>query len=230
VTPPYRINRGTVGGPNGMHSRKLLIFDFDGTIADTPIYLVTIMNKLAERYGYKTVEPHEHEILRGMSARQVARHLNISFFKLPLLVRRFRQEVRREIDALQPVRGMIALITRLRQKGYNMAIVSSNTEENISRFLRNNYLDVFKYIHCDRRTARKDRALATFLRRHGIPSHDAVYIGDEHRDIVACRKVGIPIIAVTWGFNSPSYLMQGDPDYIVTSPEELLSTVERVAG
>ena len=68
----------------------------------------------------------------------------------------------------------------------------------------------------------KDRAIKELLSQQALAPDEMIYIGDEMRDVDACRKVGMKIIAVCWGFNSKAALERKSPDYLVESPEELL--------
>lgn len=55
-----------------------LIFDFDGTIADTfPVYL-KVMRDIHKEYNFKYIEDDEIELYRGMTAQEVLKHLGIS--------------------------------------------------------------------------------------------------------------------------------------------------------
>ncbi|MBC8014963.1 MAG: hypothetical protein H7X79_04380, partial [Sporomusaceae bacterium] len=52
-----------------------------------------------------------------------------------------------------------------------------------------------------------------------------IYIGDEVRDVISCKKVSIKVIAVTWGYDSLDYLLENKPDFIANKPEEILNIV-----
>jgi len=67
----------------------------------------------------------------------------------------------------------------------------------------------------------KDKAIIELLDQQGLKPHDTIYIGDEMGDIEACRKVGLKIISVCWGFNTKASLERENPDYLVDSPENL---------
>ena len=50
-----------------------------------------------------------------------------------------------------------------------------------------------------------------------------LYIGDELRDVKASQKAGVPIAAVTWGFNSRQSLAAAKPDYLFDRPADFLT-------
>ena len=66
---------------------ELVIFDFDGTLADSAAWMMRAVNPMARRYGFKTVTNEEIEMLRGRSTREVIRYLGVSPWKLPLIAR-----------------------------------------------------------------------------------------------------------------------------------------------
>ncbi len=59
-----------------------------------------------------------------------------------------------------------------------------------------------------------------------INLNDVVYIGDEHRDIEACKKAQIRIISVTWGIDPLTLLKKANPDYIVETPGDLVKVIQ----
>ena len=71
---------------------KLVIFDFDGTLADTFPWFTAVLNDVAARYRFRRVEAHEVDGLRGYSARQLLDHLGIKPWKLPFIARHMRRE------------------------------------------------------------------------------------------------------------------------------------------
>jgi phosphoglycolate phosphatase-like HAD superfamily hydrolase len=55
-----------------------------------------------------------------------------------------------------------------------------------------------------------------------------IYIGDETRDIEACKKINVPIIAVSWGFNSHKSLASHSPTYLINNPKELVEIAKNL--
>ena len=55
------------------------------------------------------------------------------------------------------------------------------------------------------------------MQRH-LKSQEILYVGDELRDVKASQKAGIPVAAVTWGFNSRESLAASKPTYLFDRP------------
>ena len=60
---------------------QLVIFDFDGTLADSFPWFSRIINDVADRFRFKRMAPHEMDTLRTMDARALMRHLGVPLWK-----------------------------------------------------------------------------------------------------------------------------------------------------
>ena len=103
-----------------------------------------------------------------------------------------------------------------------MGILSSNSFENISTFLKNHRLDIFDFIQATSKVWSKHTSLKKLMEKNGFRSDEILYIGDEIRDIVAAKKLGIKVAAVTWGYNSSKALERSAPDFLIHHPNELI--------
>ena len=76
---------------------KLVIFDFDGTLADTYHWFTSIMNQVADKYKFRRVAQNEYKTLRELSARRVMQHLGISMWKMPFISNHVRRLMARDL-------------------------------------------------------------------------------------------------------------------------------------
>jgi phosphoglycolate phosphatase len=200
---------------------KVLIFDFDGTICDSYLASMKVINALADEYAYRKMDETEFGPMRDLSMQIVLKSLDITSIKLPFIVRRIRKELNKEIDHLPIFDGMKEALSALKGKGYALGILTSNSEENIMRFLKNNNIEHFDFIYSGSSLFGKDKVIKNLLKNIKADTKSAIYIGDETRDIEGARGAGIPMIAVTWGFNSRTVLESFHPDHVIDSPLEL---------
>jgi len=206
---------------------SVLIFDFDGTIADSLHAVVTICNRLAVEFGYPLTSPQELHRLQNLSSREIIRQSKVAAFKLPFLLRRVRLEMNHHIEELQPIAGMPPVLHQLKHQGCRLGIVTSNSSENVNTFLRIHQLEeLFDFIDARLTIFGKGPVLRSVLKRYHLDPATVVYVGDETRDIEAARWIGIPIVAVSWGFNSHQALARQQPDFLIQSPDELVQVVE----
>lgn len=219
---------------------KAILFDFDGTIADTYQAIANITNQLSTEFGYKALNQEELLLIKNLSSREVIELSKISIFKLPFLVRRIRTELSKEIAELNSIAGMNRALQDLKDRGYILGIVTSNNRNNVDVFLAKNKLEhLFSYIYSSTALFGKHRVINRAIKENRLRKSDLIYVGDETRDIRSARKSGIPSIAVSWGFNGAEILAEQQPDYLVDCPHELLeaiaawqsySTVKSAAG
>ncbi|WP_036484697.1 HAD-IA family hydrolase [Myxosarcina sp. GI1] len=205
---------------------KLVLFDFDGTIADTYQAIADITNQLSSEFGYKPVEPEELLLLKNLSSREIIKKTEISLFKIPFLVKRVRNELSKEIAKLKPITGIERVLFQLKARGYSLGIVTSNDKHNVELFLAKNNLNfLFDFIYSSTSIFGKHRVIKRIIKHNQWQREQIVYVGDETRDIRSARKSRIGVVAVSWGFNSAEILAEFQPDFLVDRPQELAATI-----
>ena len=210
-----------------MTTQKVIIFDFDGTIADTVEALVVIANRLALEFDYPQITPEELALLRNLTSREIIKYSGISVFKIPFLVKKVKGELKRKIPDLKPISGIQESLLILKEKNYRLGIITSNSEENVKEFLKVNDLEsIFEFIYSGVTIFGKTTIINNVLRQQQIKSSEAIYVGDETRDVEASQKANIKVVAVTWGFNNEEVLAQQKPDFLVRHPSELLDVIQ----
>lgn len=204
---------------------KVILFDFDGTIADTLDALLSITNRLAGEFGYQPVSQDELAQLKNLSSRAIIKLSGISIFKLPFLIRKVKAELNNEIQGLSPITGIKEALIELKNQGNKLGIITSNSQENVMAFLlKNNLHYLFDFIYSGT-TFGKHKVITKLLREENLKFEDVIYVGDEIRDIEAARKSQIKAIAVSWGFNSKEILAEQKPDFLIHQPNELIDVI-----
>ncbi|MCM0589889.1 MAG: HAD-IA family hydrolase [Gloeotrichia echinulata IR180] len=207
-------------------TQKVIIFDFDGTIADTVDALVVIANRLAVDFGFIQITPQELALLRNLTAREIIKYSGISVFKIPFLVKKVKSELKNKIHEFKPIPGIEAALIELQNEGYRLGIITSNSQENVTEFLKINNLDsLFEFIYSGVTIFGKTTIINNVLRQKQLKPQDVIYVGDETRDVESSKKANIRVIAVNWGFNSPEALAKQKPDFLIHQPSELLGVL-----
>lgn len=205
---------------------KVIVFDFDGTIADTHDALVEITNRLSGEFGYNPLDEQKLLELKNLSSRDIVKTSPISIFKLPFLFKKIKFELGKQIKNLHPVAGLGEALYALKKSGYQLGIITSNEKSNVTDFLKSNDLEnLFDFIYSGIAIFGKDKIMAKFVKENGLNMGEAIYVGDETRDIEAAKKSGLKVIAVSWGFNSAAILAKHQPDYLICHPKELLDVL-----
>ncbi len=202
---------------------KTLVFDFDGTIADTLGETRRIFNKIAPDYGIREVAEEELNQLRHLSLKELLDHLDIPKRRVPALIARGTGMMRGNITQLQLIDGMSEVLIELRRHVRSFGILTSNATANVDLFLRTHGLrEQFDFVSSTSKLTGKSKHLRAIRKTFSLRSEELLYIGDELRDVKASQKAGIPIAAVTWGFNSRESLAAAHPDYLFDKPEDFL--------
>jgi phosphoglycolate phosphatase len=207
------------------NNSKLIIFDFDGTLADTIGTLMQISNRLAPEFGYLQIGEEQLANLKYLSPWEIIKLSKVALWKLPFLLKRVKEEFPREVRNVKLFPGVAELLNTLKAQGYRLGIVSSNAETNIRSLLKQNQIEhLFDFV-TSASTFGKGRAIVKLMRQYHCSKSDVIYIGDEIRDIQAARSISIRIVAVAWGFNAPIALIDRQPDLLITKPLALIDAL-----
>ena len=209
-----------------MDINDVLIFDFDGTIADTFQFLIEITNRLSSEFGFNAIEASEIAKLKDKSVQDAIQYLNIPLLKIPIIAAKAKIELHKEIASVKPAEGLKEMLQQLRSLGVKMGILTSNSLKNVTGFLRNNELNIFDFVHTTPKIWSKNRSLKKLIHENQLDHLQVIYVGDETRDIIAAQKAGIRSVAVTWGYNSYKALQSHHPDHVIHKPQELLKLLK----
>ena len=208
---------------------RLAIFDSDGTLADTLPWMRSVFNELADEHGFRRVAPDEYDRFRDLHGRVLLRELGLPLWKLPRVVNSMRRRMAEHRGQLLPFPGIAQALRRLAAGGVQLAIVSSNSRENVERVLGPENAALIAHFDCGVSMFGKAGRLRQALRRCAVAAPAAIYIGDEIRDAEAAAKAGVAFGAVTWGQHSMEVLRRHQPAQIFTSAEEMAEKLCAVA-
>ena len=194
---------------------RCLIFDFDGTIADTIEQAMIILNQLSEEYKFKKLKEEDLAGAKDMTARQFIKYLDVPRLKVPRILTEGKKRLKKHIADIQPCEGMPDLIHNVREEYEIIGILTSNSQENVEIFLKKYDIEVFDFISTISKLSGKAKNLKAIMRTFNLKPKEIIFVGDEIRDVKAGNKAGVPTAAVTWGFNSEKSLRHAEPTYVV---------------
>lgn len=205
---------------------KNIIFDLDGTIADSFDVFVQAIETVTKRHDNITDE--EINYLKTLTVMQIVNKLGIKKWQLPGLIIRGKREMHRNMAKVKPFQDMPGIIKKL-SGNYNLFILSTNSKQNIDYFLNKYALEsYFKNVYADIGLLSKAKSLKKLCVIEELKISESVYIGDEIRDYLASKKVKINFIAVGWGYSDADTLRSYKPNALVMKPSELLKIGELV--
>jgi phosphoglycolate phosphatase len=200
---------------------KLVIFDFDGTLADSSRWLAQEFRPLAARFGLRQVSDGEIESLRGKDTLDVLRYLRVPGWKLPFIARRLRQRMAQDADSIQLFPGAKCLLRTLAAQGVVLGVVSSNSAENVRRILGPEAAALVEHYECGAALFGKAAKFRKVVRRARVQPAETLCIGDETRDIEAARAAGLASGAVVWGYAGRELLAARAPTWLFETPDEV---------
>ena len=204
-----------------MPKYRLVIFDSDGTLADTLPWFMTAFNRLAGKHGFTRVTEADQERLRTATTLELLQHLKIPLWKIPALVSGMRKLMAEHIHEFSLFDGIAESLQNLQARGVTLGIVSSNSRENVRHILGPANVSLIRHYACGASMFGKAPKLRAVLKTSGIPAREAIYLGDEIRDAEAAHKVGMAYGAVAWGYHPLKALQaQGTAEYF-TKPKEI---------
>lgn len=207
---------------------KHIIFDFDGTIVDSSHAIVAVYNELAAEYRFKQVSRDEFKLLNNLSLKERFKALNIPMYRF-LLIRKiskqFKIRYHKYLHSIQFIDGMKEVLEALLQKGFKVSVITSNSAANATEFLSRHGIHSLHDVQTSKGLFGKHQTIRKYMKDNVLNSRDVVYIGDEQRDVIACKKNKIDSIGVTWGIDTKDLLSSVEPRYMIEQPNEIIHIV-----
>ena len=190
---------------------KLVILDFDGTLADTFPWFVKNIRAVADKYGFKHIKDEEVEELRNFDAKHMIKHVGFPILKLPLIATHMRGLMKKEIHTIKLFDGVPEMLQKLHNAGLTLAVVSTNSQENVRAVFGPDLSALVTDFECGVSLFSKEAKLKKISHKCKIPLSEAIYIADEMRDFESAQNVGLDLGAVRWGYTNPEALKKLHP-------------------
>ena len=208
--------------------RPTIIFDFDGTIADSFTPTIKILAEDYKRWGDRFHRQHTVNQLRSLTILEIIHTIPGGWWKFVYLLVKAKKYLRAHVREIKPYPGIIYTLHNLHDQGFPLLIVTSNSRAQVADFLHHFHLDnIFLEIRPTHGIWRKAKTLKQVVKDHHLHHDNCFYIGDEIRDIQACKKIGLPIISVSYGYNSAAGLERFQPNFLVKKPTQILTTLQQ---
>jgi len=204
---------------------KLAAFDFDGTLADSLPCFLAAWDAAAHRYGFRPFDTADVERLRSSTMWEAIEYAEIAMWQIPMVMQFMRRHMADRAHTVSLFPGIEEAIERLAARGVELAIVTSNGQAMVQRVLGPHAAFV-RHLRCDASLFGKRPKLRQVLAAAGVAAHEAIYVGDEIRDLRAARAEGIPFGGVEWGFTAPATLRAAEPEVMFETVEALVGIGE----
>jgi len=202
--------------------KKLFLFDFDGVVVDSLDLYEDAVNRCLKEIGkppfrdrQEFLDIFEENFYEGIRDKgvDVAAFMKASAALAPVL----------DYGRVKPVGEMEPVLEKLKEQ-HTLAIVSSNSNYAIRRILsRYHYDRYFEDILGHEFTLSKIEKIGRAAELLNAVLNETFYVGDTVGDIKEAKKAGVRTVAVTWGWHTGERLQLANPDFLLDSPEELLT-------
>ncbi len=213
-----------------MKNIKVVVFDFDGTIADSlPMHFNKIISLAKERFSVDKKEKEIIEEIKNKSYFELMKFFKISWIKIPMIlgiIKESQKQLYLQVDKIKIFPGIKKLLKGLKNNNYQIGILSSNMQRNVNKFLRTKKLNFFDIVYCESNILGKDKTIKKMMRKYNLKPEEIIYVGDEIRDIEACKKVGVNMIGVSWGLHTIEALKKNGVNFIINKPHEILNLIK----
>ncbi|HWL22498.1 MAG TPA: HAD hydrolase-like protein [Ureibacillus sp.] len=201
---------------------KYIIFDFDGTLADSRDVFIKAWNFFAPKYKYHPIDIDGVNATKHMSIIERARVYNFPMHKLPIIMPKVFGYFKANIKDVKLFEGIKDTLNGLAKEGYEIVVLSSNDKENIKLLLKQEGVQSVSAVLTSSRIFGKDAVLKNFMKQKRANPDQLLYVGDELRDIVACNRVKVPFMWVSWGIDGYDLIEKENPKYVVHRPGEII--------
>lgn len=206
-----------------MDMPRVIIFDFDGVLADTRQLMLENAEQACAELGHPCqATAADLEALDPMSFPELGRRLGIPEDQVEEFTRRNLELFGAAQEPPEIFPGMVETLARLSELG-RIAVLTGNGARVVRKFLAHYGLAAYVELLLTQEDPGTRAEKITRLARELGAADGMVYmIGDSVSDIRAARQAGVCSIAVTWGHQSKAKLSRLGPDLIVETPQELI--------
>lgn len=207
---------------------ELLIFDWDGTLADSIGRIVEAMRVAATLSGRVVRDDPAIKGIIGLGLPEAIRTLYPDITGADLIA--FRQHyadsyMAMDVDVPSPLfAGVLESMDAFRADGYKLAVATGKARRGLDRVLKaHGWLDYFDITRAADETASKPDPLMLneILRHCDVPPERALMVGDSSFDLLMARNAGMDSVAVGYGAQALSSLRELNPSLAIDSFPEL---------
>ncbi|UDF02401.1 HAD hydrolase-like protein [Asticcacaulis sp. AND118] len=202
---------------------RLVIFDFDGTLADSFPWFIEVFDQLADRFGFVNPDRSDLDTLRRLGPKELLKRLKVPLLKLPAIAAYAQRLQNAQIDRIVLFEGIAEVLRELKGRGVTLVVVTSNDSDNVKAVLGEDLSVLIDHYACGSSLFGKAAKFKDVLKTFKVRPGEVLSIGDELRDIEAARKTGIGVGAVTWGYAHEDSLLSEKPDHVFAKPGDILN-------
>lgn len=216
---------------------KAVLFDLDGTLANTLNDLGNAVNYVLEKYGYPTHPLESYKLKVGGGMR------NLIHKSLPeseqneeteqkVLAEFLEYYSKHFADETCCYEGILELLYKLKNMGMSLAVVTNKAQDMTDLVMQKLFeSDTFNYIIGKREgIATKPDPESAFIAidKLGVNSDECIFVGDSGVDMLTALNCGALPVGVLWGFRSAEELKKSGCRFFLNKPDDLVKLIEAI--
>ena len=207
----------------------IIVFDFDGTMADSLTVIRQMYNERAPEYGLRTIDEADWQRIRRMNFKEMLRFAQLKPYQLPKYITLGKKLLTEHSDRIGLFPGIAEVVKQLHADGHQLFVLSTNSQAVVQAILNRSGLSDHMTVMKSSKIFGKAQPLKRLIKQSGIQATDMWVIGDETRDAQAAHKAGARPLSVTWGFHPPEVLATAKPSAVANKPRDILTIINREA-
>lgn len=216
--------------------KRLVIFDLDGTLLNTIADLGMAVNHALSKLGFSEHPLAAYNLMVGNGVRRLIERAIPSEARSEEIVKRllasFREYYDEHLyDRTVPYPGISLLLAELRRRGVGVAVASNKYESAVKTLIAHFFPEIDFAAVCgnvEGYPPKPDPSIVfRLLNEAPAPKAEVVYVGDSAVDVETARRACVDSVAVSWGFRPMHELAGANPNYIITSPAEILDVIAK---
>ncbi|MBW8128365.1 MULTISPECIES: HAD-IA family hydrolase [Pseudomonas] len=212
---------------------KLLIFDWDGTLANSIGRIVESMHMASTRSGFELRSDFAVKGIIGLGLPEAIRTLYPEISEVELVA--FREHYADHYTALEAepsplFDGVAQSLQAFRAEGYHLAVATGKSRRGLDRVLKaHGWDDYFDITRAADETASKPHPLMLeqILAHCGVSPRQALMVGDASFDLMMARNAGMDSVAVSYGAQAAEVLQHYEPRLTIDHFSELQAWLNR---
>ena len=216
--------------------KKAVIFDLDGTLADTIASIAWCGNRALARFGLPSFTEAEYKRFVGDGAAMLVRRALLAagdgkLSRFDEVYQEYRDIFSRDcMYQVKPYEGIVPLLSELKKRGIRIAVLSNKPDAD-SRHVVEELFGKGNFDHVQGQAEgipRKPDPAGVYriMEAFGMRAEDFLYVGDSCVDMRTGKAAGLFTVGVLWGFRDRAELEENHADAVIARPEELLSFLD----
>ena len=212
---------------------KLIIFDLDGTLADTLEAITNGLNLTLKNYGFPTLSCEQTQKMIGNGAKNLVRRAcpeatfdgeNGSTFFAEVYQNYCDMYEKTYLDTKLPYDGIKEALESLKNAGYTLAVLSNKQDPFVKGIVAQSLPEGLISLAQGQTELpiKPDPTVPMMIaERFGFCPSECAFVGDSDVDVLTAKNSGMFSVSVTWGYRDREILLSLSPDAVADTPDEL---------